>query len=95
MHSGNRINTSKPTHSPDLVIRHGQVFSPAPRIVQDIKFGAENGPRPELRTPDFHLKRQVNELFDHLARLNDGTVDLLEVKHGLPFKLEIRQPLTR
>jgi hypothetical protein len=80
----------------NLHVRCGEpVFMPPPRIVQDIKFGAESGPRPELGTPDFQLRRQVNELFDHLARLNDGMVDLLEVKHGLPFKLELRQQFAR
>ena len=72
----------------DLEIRGGDpVFSPAPRLVQDIKLGGENGPRPELANADFVLKTQVAEFFDHLSRLGDGSVESIEVKHGLPFKL--------
>jgi hypothetical protein len=35
------------------------------------------------------LKTQVAEFFDHLTRLGDGSVETIEVKHGLPFKLVI------
>ena len=74
----------------DLEVRNGDpVFNPAPRIVQDIKLGGENGPRPELGAADFVLKSQVAEFFDHLSRLGNGSVETIEVKHGLPFKLVI------
>lgn len=75
-----------------LAIRRGApAFNPPPRVVQDIKLGGENGPRPELQRDDFALRSQVTELFEHLARLGDGVVTVLEVKHGLPFKLVIEQ----
>ena len=74
----------------DLEVRGGEpVFSPAPRIVQDIKLGGENGPRAELAAADFVLKSQVAEFFDHLSRLGDGSIESIDVKHGLPFKLVI------
>lgn len=74
----------------DLEIRNGEpMFNPAPRVVQDIKLGGENGPRPELGTADFALKSQVAEFFEYLSRLGDGSVEIIEVKHGLPFKLVI------
>ena len=74
----------------DLEIRNGEpMFNPAPRVVQDIKLGGENGPRPELGNADFALKSQVAEFFDYLSRLGDGSVETIEVKHGLPFKLVI------
>jgi hypothetical protein len=75
-----------------LAIRNGgPAFDPPPRVVQDIKLGGENGPRPELQRDDFELRSQVTELFEHLARLGNGVVTVLEVKHGLPFKLVIEQ----
>jgi hypothetical protein len=78
----------------ELAIRNGQpVFQPAPRIVQDIKIGGENGPRPELTIEDFALKSGVIELFDHLSRIGDGTLESLEVKNGMPFKLVVEQAL--
>ena len=67
------------------------VFDPPPRIVREVKFGGENGPRPELRAGDFALKTQVVELFEHLDRLGDGTLERLEVKHGLPFRMTVEE----
>jgi hypothetical protein len=78
-----------------LEIRNGEpVFEPAPRIIQDIKIGGENGPRPELAREDFALRSQVTELFDHLTRLDHGVVTVIEVKHGLPFKLVIEHSVS-
>ena len=75
-----------------LAIRNGEpVFQPAPRIIQDIKIGGENGPRPELTIEDFALKSSVIELFDHLARIGDGTLESIEIKYGMPFKLVVEQ----
>ena len=79
-----------------LTIRSGEpVLSPPPYLIQDIKIGAESGPRPETLISDFHVKREVAEMFEHLRRLHNGTVEVLEVKHGLPFKLEISHTLTQ
>jgi len=76
----------------DFEIRAGEpLFNPAPRVVQDIKIGGDNGPRPESLFPDFLLKNQVVELFEHLDRLGDVTVSYIDVKHGLPFKLVVEQ----
>lgn len=75
-----------------LAIRNGEpVFQPAPRMIQDIKIGGENGPRPELTIDDFALKSSVIELFDHLSRIGDGTLESIEVKYGMPFKLVVEQ----
>jgi hypothetical protein len=77
----------------NLAVRAGEpTFDPAPRIIQDIKIGGENGPRPEMARDDFTLKSQVAELFDHLNRISDGSVAMIEVKHGLPFRLVIEHP---
>jgi hypothetical protein len=53
-----------------LAVRAGEpVLAPPPRVVNEIKFGGENGPRPELAAADFALKAQVVELFHHFDRL--------------------------
>lgn len=39
---------------------------------------------------DFLLKRQVVELIEELTGLGDGIVSLIEVKHGLPFRVFLR-----
>lgn len=75
-----------------LVVRNQQpVLDPPPTVIREVKFGAENGPRPELHLDDFTLKSQVVELLDALDDLCDGVIDVLEVKHGLPFRMLIRE----
>lgn len=68
------------------------VRSPAPLVVREIKFAAENGPRPERAAADFLLKAQVVELFQLLDQVRDGVIDVLEVKHGLPFRVFVADP---
>lgn len=76
-----------------LVVRGGQpILDPPPEIVREVRFGAENGPRPEAAIEDFLLKAPVVEFFDQLSRLGDGIVESLEVKHGLPFRMTVREP---
>lgn len=76
----------------DLVVRDGEpVFDPPPRVVREVKFGGENGPRPEAAKADFALKVQVRELFAQLEALGDGLVECIEVKHGLPFKMTVEE----
>jgi hypothetical protein len=68
---------------------HEPILSPSPRTVRDIVFGKENGPRSERVTEDFELKSQAVEFFEHLDRMDDGTIDVLVVKHGLPFQMQV------
>lgn len=75
-----------------LVIRNGQpILDPMPRKVLEIKFDSENGPRPELGISDFLLKKQVVELFAFFDKSQNGVIDVLEVKHGLPFKMIVTE----
>jgi hypothetical protein len=75
-----------------LVIRNGEpVLTPPPRVLQEIKFGGENGPRPEACASDFLLKIQVIELFQQFDRVGNATIEVLEIKHGLPFRMNVMQ----
>ncbi len=75
-----------------LEVRDGQpVLSPRPLVAREHKFGGENGPRPELTSPDFALKQQVVELFEFFDEMQDGVIDVLEIKHGLPFRMVVRE----
>jgi hypothetical protein len=67
------------------------VLDPRPVVVREHKFAGENGPRPELATDDFLLKQQVVELFAFFDQLQDGVIDVLEVKHGLPFRMIVTE----
>ncbi|MBI5787825.1 MAG: hypothetical protein HZA78_03085 [Candidatus Schekmanbacteria bacterium] len=74
----------------ELAVRNGEpFFDPAPRVIREIKFGGENGPRHELGVNDFALKSQVVELFEQLCQIKEGTVECLEIKHGLPFRMNL------
>ncbi len=77
-----------------LVVKDGEpVFDPPPRVVREIKLGGENGPRHELGSDDFALKSKVAEFFEHLSRLSNGTVESIEIKHGLPFLMNIEETI--
>ena len=73
-----------------LSVRAGvPVLDPPPRVVHEIKFGGENGSRPEAARQDFALKAQVRELFAQMQAMGDGVIRCLEVKHGLPFRMTV------
>lgn len=77
----------------NLLVRSGQpVFDPPPATVREHKFGGENGPHPKLGADDFLLKEQVLDLFHQLDALGDGVIAVLEVKHGLPFRMLVAEP---
>ena len=69
------------------------VFTTPPRVIREIKFGAENSPRPERDLVDFALKTQHRELFATLDRMGDRTVESLEVQHGLPFRIKFEEAI--
>jgi hypothetical protein len=73
-----------------LIFRHGDpVFDRMPRIIRDLKFGGENGPRPERDLADFSLNSKVIELFDYFDHAEKGSIDVLEIMHGLPFRMSV------
>jgi hypothetical protein len=57
------------------------------RIVEVVRLGSQNTTN-EVASEEYELKRPVRDLFDRLARLDNGTVLRLEFRHGLPFALE-------
>lgn len=74
----------------NLVVTDGQpVLSPPPRVVREVKFGGENGPRPEASIEDFALKAQVVELLRYMDELQDGVIGVLEIQRGLPFRMAV------
>ena len=72
-----------------LHVRGGEPqFDPKPRVVRKVKIGAPRPPRPEVKLTGFVLKKEVVELFRDLEELDNGMVKI-EVRHGLPFSMEI------
>ena len=76
----------------DLSVRNGQPVMDAPlRIVREIKFGGENGHRPEIAKADFTLKNQVRDLFVQLETLGNGVIPCIEIQRGLPFRMTVEE----
>ena len=57
------------------------------RVVKVARLGGENTTN-QVASEEYELKRPVRDLFGRLARLDNGTVILLEFRHGLPFLIE-------
>lgn len=66
-------------------------FDPPPSVIREVKFGADNRSRAESALRDFTLKAEVCEMFDEIADISDGVVEVLIVKHGLPFSMQVAE----
>lgn len=74
-----------------LMVRGGKpIFGADTRIVREIKFGGDNGPRPEAGR-DFEIKAAVRDLFAQLEAVGDGVVSCIEVQRGLPFRMTVEE----
>jgi hypothetical protein len=70
-------------------IRNGDIIlDPWPVAVRDVKFGAEGASERALH-PASQLKRQVTEFFEYTRDVDDGEIRTLEIRHGLPFSMEV------
>jgi len=75
-----------------LMVRQGKpVMDRPPRIIREIKFGGDNGPRPESHKTDFKLKTSVRDLMAQLEALGDGVIACLEIQRGLPFRMTLEE----
>lgn len=62
------------------------------RTTQTVKLtDGANGPRPESSRSDFVLCKEQTALFEQLANIPDGARVTVEVRHGLPFLLQIER----
>jgi hypothetical protein len=82
-------------HLESLQIRCGAVvLDPSPTVVQVLKFGAPEC-RQLSRPVDFELKKSVVDLFEYIRGVDAGEIRRLEVRHGLPFSMEIERRIPR
>jgi len=76
----------------DLLVQGGEpIFTPAPRMVREIRFGDHGPADRRVTSADFKLKTQVVDLLERLTQLGNGRVERIVVKHGLPFSLAIEE----
>ena len=73
-----------------LRIERGElVVDPWPSVIRDVKFGSCDTGTERALPADFELKPQVAELFEYVRDVEAGEIRCLEIKHGLPFSMEI------
>lgn len=72
-----------------IQIRGGElVLNPGPVTVRDVKFGSPvTTGKPSAATSE--LRQQIAEFFAYVREVNAGEIRQLEVRHGLPFSMEI------
>jgi len=73
-----------------LRIQSGElVLEPWPAAIKTLKFGAQIS----LPTPpnnEFELKNQVVEFFRYVRKVRTGEIRRLEIRHGLPFAMDVQ-----
>jgi hypothetical protein len=78
-----------------LVVRGGEPqFDPPPEVVREVKLGAGKETRYDAASGNFALRDQVVDLFKQIELLGTGTIESLEIKGGLPFRLRLRGKVT-
>lgn len=74
----------------ELEVRRGDpTFIPSPRVFLELKLDVADGPRPESRIDNFQLRNHLERFFQQLSGLRDGTVEMIEIRNGLPFRMVI------
>jgi len=77
----------------EFVVHAGQPdFTRPVRTVRTVKpAGGENGPRPEVQSADFEIRKEVRTLIDQAAKAAEGARLTVQVKRGLPFLIEVEE----
>ena len=65
------------------------VLDPWPTTVRGVKFAVDDAPGCRTAPEKLELKRQVIELLDYVRAVDAGEIRCLEVRHGLPFSMEV------
>jgi hypothetical protein len=74
-----------------LVVRDADPnFFPPPVVLRDVKLDSHDESRPEAALPDFEIRDEIHRLMAHLDELQNGVVDVIYVRAGLPRRLIMR-----
>lgn len=73
------------------VVRGEPSFSPAPVAVVDVKLDHDESPRPEIELRDFELCHEVRRLLDQVKQIENGEIERIEVRAGVPRRLLFQQ----
>jgi hypothetical protein len=79
----------------DIAIRAGEpIFDPAAAVLVDVRLDVDEGPRPETDLTDFVLQDEVRRLMARLDGLQNGTIERIEVRAGIPRRVIFERLLT-
>lgn len=70
------------------------VCDPPPRCIREIKLGKEAVSHPLIECEDFALREEVLDLLAQMKRIDDGVIQLVEVRHGLPVRMVLEEEVT-
>jgi len=69
------------------------VFNSSAALVIDLKLDAGDPPRPETNLADFALSQELVRLIERLDELVAATIELLEIRAGIPRRVVFRARL--
>ena len=82
-------------HLESVKIHNGAVvLEPSPTVVRTVKFGTTETEQ-QSRSCDFELGKSMAELFEYIRGVDQGEIRRLEVRHGLPFSMEVEYRIPR
>ena len=75
-------------HIETLGITDGEpTFTPAPRLLLDVKLDQDEGPRPQVNLNDFELCGELRRLMSRIDGIKEGKVARLEIRGGVPRRV--------
>lgn len=76
----------------NLTVRDGEpMLDENVAVIQNVKMNGRNAPHPALTVDDYALKREAVALIAQLDALQNGLIEVIEVKDGLPFQLHVHR----
>jgi hypothetical protein len=69
------------------------VFNPAPTVFVEVKLDSAEEPRPEIDLADFELRGELIRLLEQFDQLDDGSIERIDVRHGVPRRVLIERPI--
>jgi hypothetical protein len=63
-------------------------------VYRTVKIRGRTGPHPAASNGDCLLKAEVIDLLAQIRRIGDGLIETIEIRDGLPFKLDICESVT-
>jgi hypothetical protein len=78
----------------DIKVRNREpLLGSASRLMVDVRLDTEESPRYESSLPDFSLCQEICRLLAEFDRLENGRVSRIEIRAGLPRRIQFEAPV--